>query len=234
VLKYNGLFKKLVIFGNGSNADIMGHYLEKERKVAAYTVDGACIKESSFRGKPIVPFENLSVRFPHKYYDAFVAIGYQNLNRLRLDVVNKFLNCGYNLVSYIDTEVFYKTNTYTNNSIGYNCFIMELNNLQYNTRVSNNVVLWSGNHIGHETIIRDNVYIASHVVISGHCDIGENTFMGVNSYTSDGIKIGKNNLIGAGAYVAKNTEDETVVVPAKSKNMGFDDLSFEALEMWRH
>lgn len=227
MILYNDL-KNIIIFGTGNVADIIGHYLKD--RVVCYTVDGNYIKESTFKGKPIVPFEDIEREFPAEKYNMFVAIGYNKLNHLRANAYFRAKAKKYSFISYLDDRALCSNKIKT---IGENTFIFELNNLQYNVNVGNNVILWAGNHIGHETTIRDHSYLASHIVISGFCDIGEYNFIGVNATFADGVKTGKNNLIGAGSYIATSTEDNQVFVPPKSRILTFDDLSPKAQEMWR-
>lgn len=231
MILYHGM-KKTIMFGTGNVADIMGHYLKNN--VEIFTVDGAFLKEGTFKRKSVVPFEDLEMSYPPEKYNMFIAIGYNKLNYVRADAYFRAKTRGYSFISYIDDfatiDRTIKSNFYKN--VGENTFIFELNNLQYNVRIGNNVILWSGNHIGHETIIRDHTYLASHVVVSGFCDIGEYNFVGVNATFADGIKTGKNNLIGAGTYISKNTEDNQVIASPKSRFLTFEDLSPKAKEMW--
>ena len=147
-------------------------------------------------------------------YQAFAAVSYAQLNRVRAKLYQEAKRKGYQFVSYVSSRAF----VWRNVEIGENCFIMENNVLQYAVRVGNNVVLWSGNHVGHQSVIRDNVFVSSHVVISGYCEIGENCFLGVNSCIANNVTIAKDCLIGMGAVVHKNTQERKVYVgnPAKA------------------
>lgn len=235
MILYNDFNKRVIIFGTGKNADIMGHYIEAEAPVAAYTVHKKYINSSTFRNKPLVPFENLRDEFSPDRYKLFVAVGYNKLNHLRADIFNEARSLGYSFISYINNKCMVSSTISEDYglSIGYNTFIFELNNLQYKVMVGNNVMLWAGNHIGHETIIGDHVYLSSHVVISGSCYIGDYTFMGVNASIADGVRIGKNNLIGAGVYVGRSTKDKQVFASFKPRILTFEELSPQAQEMWR-
>ena len=83
-------------------------------------------------------------------------------------------------------------------------------------KIGNNVILWSGNHIGHHSEIGDHNFISSHVVVSGQCKIKSNCFIGVNSTIGHGVTIAEKTLVGAGSVITKNTEQESVYVPARS------------------
>lgn len=205
---------KIVIFGNGSQAELAYYYFKNDSKyqISAFTIDGEFIKENKFCNLDLVAFEEVEKLFPNNEYGAFVAIGYKKLNKLRLDKYQKFKYKGYEIVSYISS----KASVFAN-QIGENAFILEDNTIQPLVTVGNNVTIWSGNHIGHHSKIEDNCFITSHCVISGNCEIGKNSFIGVNSTIADRVKIGKDNIIGAGSLILKTTDDFSVYAPRQTE-----------------
>lgn len=202
--------EKVVIIGAGETACIAYEYLSQDSpyEVAAFSVEGAFIKENELCGLPIVPFERLQASFNPKNFKAFVAISYTKLNRVRTRLYREVKHKGYSFVSYVSSNAF----VWKNVEIGENCFIFENNVLQHRVRIGNNVILWSGNHIGHRAIVHDNCYVSSHVVVSGYCRIGESCFLGVNSCLGDKITIAKDCIIGAGSVVLKDTEPGKIYV----------------------
>src|SRR5436309_151954 len=69
--------RKLVIFGAGAFADLAHYYFshDSDYAVVAFTVDAAYLSESSFKGLPLVPFEDVQRHFPPGDHDLFVAVG---------------------------------------------------------------------------------------------------------------------------------------------------------------
>ncbi len=206
---------KIVIIGDGETAELAYEYFthDSPSEVVAFSVESAYRKKSEMFGLPVIDFEQIERHYPPADYQAFAAISYTRLNRVRAKLYQEAKKKGYHFVSYISSKAF----VWRNVEIGENCFIMENNVLQYAVRVGNNVVLWSGNHVGHQSIIHDNVFVSSHVVISGYCEIGENCFLGVNSCIANNVKIAKDCLIGMGAVIHKDTRERKVYVgnPAK-------------------
>jgi sugar O-acyltransferase (sialic acid O-acetyltransferase NeuD family) len=205
----------LIIVGDGETAELAYEYFthDSEHDVVAFSVEAAYKKKDALFDLPVVAFEDIATLYPPSEFQAFVAISYTQLNRVRRRLFAETKVKGYALVSYVSSKAF----VWHNVQLGENCFIMENNVLQYAVKVGNNVVLWSGNHIGHQSIIRDNVFISSHVVVSGYCDVGENCFLGVNSSLANNLTVAKDCLIGMGAVVHKDTEERKVYVgnPAK-------------------
>ncbi|MBO9200141.1 MULTISPECIES: acetyltransferase [Niastella] len=206
---------KVIIFGIQDYAELAHYYLTNDSsfEVAAFCVNEKYIPESkSFRGLPVVPFEDVEHKFPICDYSFFAPMAPKKMNQVREAIYGEVKEKGYNLISYISSKV-----TMFNNEIGDNCFILENNTLQPFTKIGNNVVLWSGNHIGHHGEIRDHVTFTSHVVMSGHCIIGENSFLGVNATLRDGITLAKGTLVGMASAITKSTEEWGVYIgnPAK-------------------
>ena len=211
---------KIVIVGDGETAELAFEYFKYDsaHNVVAFSVEQEYRKRETLFELPVVPFEDVEKLYPPTEHNAFVAISYTQLNRVRARLCRETKHKGYQLVSYVSSKAF----VWRNVEIGENCFILENNVLQYAVKVGNNVVLWSGNHVGHQTVIRDNVFVSSHVVISGYCDIGENCFLGVNSSLANNLKVAKDCLIGMGAVVHKDTEERKVYVGNPAKAMPKD------------
>jgi sugar O-acyltransferase (sialic acid O-acetyltransferase NeuD family) len=207
--------EKLIIVGDSAFAQIAFEYFlhDSPFEVVAFSVEKSFLKKEELFGLPVVPFEELENRYHPNEYKVFVAIAYNQFNRVRERLYNEVKKKGYSTISYVSSKAF----VWRNVEVGENCFIFEDNTIQPWVKIGNNVIIWSGNHIGHHSVIKDHCFISSHVVVSGFCEIGEYCFLGVNSTIIDNVKIAKNCLIGAGATVLKDTEEGKVYVgnPAK-------------------
>jgi sugar O-acyltransferase (sialic acid O-acetyltransferase NeuD family) len=200
----------LVIFGVGDFAQLAHFYfgLSTEYEVVAFTLDADFIKESSFCGLPVVPFENLQLTHGPEHHTMFIALGYSKLNAIRKEKYLAAKSKGYRLASYLSPDATIRNG----GCIGENCFVFEDNTIQPFVRIGNNVTLWSGNHVGHHSVIGDHCFIASHAVISGGVEIGEQSFIGVNATLRDRIKIGSQCVIGAGALILRDAEPNGVYI----------------------
>ncbi len=199
--------KPIVIFGNTELAELVHYYFTHDgnRTIAAFTLDSAYIKEATFCGLPVVPFETLQQQFPPDRYELFVAIGYSKVNTIRRDKYFEAKAKGYTLPSYIHSSC-----TVSNPKMGENCFVQEKNVIQPFVTIGNNVMFWVGNAIGHYVVIEDHCAITSHVVVCGGVTVKEGAFIGVNATIRDYISIGRYGVIGAGAIILKSTGDEEV------------------------
>ncbi|MGO4303087.1 acetyltransferase [Cupriavidus sp. RAF12] len=202
--------RKLVIFGAADIADVAWFYFDRfsEYEPVAFTVDAAYVKEPSFNGLPVVPFEDIHSAFPPEECDMFVAVSYARLNTVRKEKYLSAKAAGYRMGSYVSPQA----TVLNDGRIGDNCLILEDNTIQPFVQIGNNVTLWSGNHIGHHSVIHDHCFLASHIVVSGGVEIGEQCFIGVNATLRDHIKIGARCVVGAGALLLSDAESEGVYV----------------------
>jgi acetyltransferase-like isoleucine patch superfamily enzyme len=202
--------KKLVVFGSGDIGQLAHYYFtnDSDYDVVAFTVDAAYIKEATFCGVPVVPFEEISNQYPPTEYDLFVALSYAKLNQVRREKYLAAREKGYHIPSYISSHA----TVLNDGRIGENCFILEDNTIQPFVTIGNNVTLWSGNHIGHHSTIHDHCFLASHIVVSGGVSIDESCFIGVNATLRDHITIGSKSVIGAGVLVLADVEPEGLYI----------------------
>jgi sugar O-acyltransferase (sialic acid O-acetyltransferase NeuD family) len=218
--------KKLIIIGNTTNARLAHWFFNRdsEYEVVAFVVNQIYIKEKIWQGLPVVAFEEVEKLYPPSDYDAFIAIGYTKMNKIREMMYNKTKEKGYFLPNYISS----KSSFLTEETIGDNNLILEDNTIQPFVKIGNNNVIWSGNHIGHDTTLHNHITITSHVVISGYCVINNNCFLGVNSTLHNDIILEKETLVAAGAIISKSTSEKVVCLPAKSTffDKKSDELNF--------
>lgn len=207
--------KKLVIFGDGDNAQLAAFYFDhdSEYEVVALTVDQAFIHGETKFGLPVVPFETLEEHYSPKEFCFFVAIGYSKLNKLRREKYESAKAMGYTIAHYVSS----RATVWPGFKAGENCFILEDNTVQPFATIGDNVTLWSGNHIGHHSHIGSHCFLTSHVVVSGGVEIGEHCFIGVNATIRDHVKIGSESVIGAGSLISADVEASGVYAPAATE-----------------
>jgi len=195
---------RVVIFGNSDLAEVAHFYLSRDsdHELIGFTVDRDHVKEESFHGMPVVPYEEVEKHFPPERCQLFMPIGYKQVNRLRASKYEDAKARRYTFISYISSKsIYYGT------PVGENCLILEANVIQPFSSIGNNCVMWSGGHLGHHSVIGDHCFLAPQVVVSGSVNIGEYTFVGANATIRDNVRIGRENIIGAGSVVLRSTAD---------------------------
>jgi hypothetical protein len=98
--------KDLVIFGASAFADIAHYYFshDSNHRVVAFTVDGAYLEEPTFKGLPVIPFEELAKTHPPGRVSMFVALGIQKVNHQRAERVAAAQAAGYRLTSFLSSK----------------------------------------------------------------------------------------------------------------------------------
>lgn len=162
--------KGLIIFGTGKIAEVVYYYATEEcgYKVAAFTVDEQYKTGETFRGMPVLPFNDIEKSHPPANFDMFVALGYHDLNALRQTKCKEATTKGYKLISIISP----KANVPKNAIIGDNCFIMPPSVIHPCVTIGNNVFIWSGSIVGHHSNLKDNCWLTSGCNVSWKCNPG--------------------------------------------------------------
>jgi sugar O-acyltransferase (sialic acid O-acetyltransferase NeuD family) len=206
--------RKIIIIGNSPNSRLARFYFEKDKgyEVVGYAVNRAYLNTPTFDDRTVYAIEDLQKLFPPATCDAFVAVGYNQMNKVRENLYHQMKGLGYTLPNYISPRCSFLTEE----PIGDNNFILEDNTIQPFVKIGSNNVLWSGNHIGHDGVIGDHNFLTSHVVVSGFTRITHHCFIGVNATLRDNIEIAPETLIAAGAIIMKNTNPKEVILPARS------------------
>ncbi|MCG8443811.1 MAG: acetyltransferase [Caulobacterales bacterium] len=223
--------KPVVIFGTGKIAEVVHSYFahESDREVAAFTVDREHMDAAECEGRPVVPFEELSAAFPPGDVDLFIALGYQQMNRLRAERVARARDAGYGLATYVHP----RTHIPKGVVIGANCFIMSDALIQPKATLGDNVFVWSGALVGHHVTIGDDCWITSTAAICGQVTVGKGCFFAAHATVGNGVAIGDRCFLGANALVTKNLEEGGVVVQPASQKLQVTSDQFIRMSTFR-
>lgn len=216
--------KEIIIFGIGKIADVIQYYMREESgmPVKAFTVDRQFMEGNSFQGLPVIPFEEIQEAYPPESYDMFVAVGYQDMNRLRQQKMHDAEEKGYHLTSYV-----HPNSTIPGDLVhGKNCFIM--NNVCIHPRVSigEGVFVWSGAMIGHHSTVGNYNWFTSSANVGGNVTMGDNCFLAMNATVSHSVKLGNAIFLGANALVTKDLGDDKVVISESHKPIKLNTKQF--------
>jgi len=216
--------KPIVIFGVGKISDVIQYFMREDSnlKVSAFTVHSKYILESTFNGLPVVAYEDLLAKFPPQEYDMFVAVGYQEMNHLREQIMNELKTKGYQLISYVHPN----SGAPKDLSFGENCFVMNNVNIHPRVKLGDGVFVWSGAMIGHHSDIGDYSWITSSANIGGNVTIGSSCFLAMNSNISHGITIGNEVFLGSNVLVTQNLNNQATVIAENHKPIKFTSKQF--------
>ena len=75
-------------------------------KLLCFTVEKDYIDSNTFQNRPLIPFEDIEIKFPPEKFKMFIALGYKELNQLRARIYKDAEKRGYELISYISSKAF--------------------------------------------------------------------------------------------------------------------------------
>jgi sugar O-acyltransferase (sialic acid O-acetyltransferase NeuD family) len=197
----------LVIFGVKNFAEIAHYYFTHDSaySVAGFTVDGDYLRESTFQGLPVVPFEEVDRHFPPQQYSMFVAVGIGGVNGRRAAKVAEAESKGYPLASFISS----RADRAPDLKVGPNSMVMERSVIQPFVTIGRDSILWSSTRIGFHGRIGDHCWLVC-PILGESVTVGDFSFIGLNATIAPFISIGQRNIIGAGALIMKETNDDEV------------------------
>lgn len=219
--------KRIFILGTTKYAFMIHSMIEQEQQyeVLGHTVSKSQIEKNKgicdSKGVQLCLFKSLN-----DYVDinesilVLNAIGYTNMNRTRQKMYDECLNLGYQPVNFISKRAIVLSEV-----SGVGNIIFPGAYIGTNVVIGNNNVFYAGSVMTHDIVIIDHNFIAANVTSGGEVKIGCNCFIGMGAVLRNRISIADYSLIGADAYVSHSTEEEEVIVPAKS--ISLDKSSFE-------
>ena len=156
----------IIIYGNSSVASISYYNLldDSSCNVIAFTVDREVIDVENLYGLPVVPFDQVELRFAPHQYKMLIAVGYRDMNKLRAARYDEAKRKGYTLINDISSNA----RMCSDLSIGDNCMIGANTVIQPNVKIGNNVIIRENCIIGHNADIKDHCFIAGSVIVSGN------------------------------------------------------------------
>lgn len=214
----------LVIFGNGKIADVLAEYFERDSgyEVVGFTCEADFVGNGEFRGRPVVPFDEVERHFPPAEHDLHVAVGYHQLNRLRERLFAATKGKGYRLASFVSSRSWPREGLVC----GENCFVADGVSVEPGAALGNDVALWSNVVIGHHSKIGDHAWLAAGTVVGGSCEIGTRSFLALNVTVGNEVIVGEDSLLGARTLVTKSLAPKTVVIERDSEPFRLDSEHF--------
>lgn len=215
--------EKIVIYGNGKMAAILYQFMRYNYEVVGFTVDEEVMNnQKTYSGLPLVSFDAVEKHFGVDDHKMIIAIGYINMNNLRVQKYSEARQKGYKFANYIHPSVMIHDDLI----IGENNVIFDHVSLQPGASLGHSNYFWSNSVLAHGASVEDGNWVASGVVISGDTKIGSRTFLGVNATIGHNISIGDECFIGANALITKQTDAKSVWISRESEKFRLDSKRF--------
>lgn len=204
--------EKKLIFGCSTMARRLFQNLKNDGcSVAAFVVDDAYCRQDQFCGLPLVPYSRMEKLFPPADYEAYVTIGYTDMNARRKEVTERLLALGYSLPNYVHSSVICDQVTMGMGNLFFPGSILDMD-----VKIGDGNIFVQGSFIAHDVSIGNYNFLSARVALAGDITVGNQNFFGLNCSVRNGVRIGDRCLMGASAYVARDLRDGRVLLPAKS------------------
>ncbi len=202
--------KPIVLFGAGKIAEVFSACIERDEafEIIGYTCDAEYADEQSFRGKPLLPFEEAPNAFPPDQTDMLIAVGYHDCNRLRAQRTEAAREAGYRLVSYISNRALLHPGV----TCGENTVVLDGAMIQEGSRLGDGVFLWDGALVGHHSDVGDFCWITGSAAVGGSVRMGPRCFLGLHATVGHGIAVGEACMLGAGTLLTRDLAAGNVLV----------------------
>jgi len=215
---------KIIVFGAGKIADVFYALLAQDpaHSIAGFTCDREFMPGNEHCGLPVASFDEVETRFPPSAFAMFVAIGYQDLNRVRAERCEQARRKGYDLISWISPRAHVPPGC----TIGANSIVMDGASLQPHARLGNNVFVWNGAVVGHHANIGDHCWLASNSTVSSAAVVEPQCFLGVNAAVGHNVTIGARSIVGAGTVLTRSTAPDGVYIAPDTERFRLDSRRF--------
>jgi sugar O-acyltransferase (sialic acid O-acetyltransferase NeuD family) len=203
------LAEPILIYGNGATARLVHSFVRRSQSVIGFTVDDHVLGgETNFCGRPILPFSTIEAACPPGTCRMLIAVGYRDMNQLRLRKYAEAKAKGYRFAAYVDPGLVRHDDV----TIGENAIVLDHTSIHAGCRIGDSVFISSNVNLGHDCMLGDGVWVNSGVALGGACTVGKGAFFGVNSCAAQGISIGDYAYIGANTLAAKDVARGAVLI----------------------
>ena len=216
--------KKIVLAGNAVTADILNAYLARDSRyqVVGSTVDDGFVAAGRVNGAESIPLSRLAQTFKPQDCAIVMAMGYNDLNRVRESMFQRLKEIGYTIETYVHPDA----KVYTEHSLGEGCVVLPSAVIEPHVRVGANSMVWANVTLAHHCTVAENCWVASGAVVSGNAHVSRNCFIGVNATIVNEVKVGEYGFIGAGALVTRHTKASSVQLARSGEEHRFSSQDY--------
>jgi sugar O-acyltransferase (sialic acid O-acetyltransferase NeuD family) len=199
---------KILLAGNAVTASIFLAYLRRDAryKVAGCVVDDFFVDQGCVENYPTIGLSAAASTFSPESHRIIMAMGYNDLNRLRESMFLRLTALGYGVETYVHPDA----RVYTDHALGQGAVVLPGAVIEPNARVGANTMVWSNVTLAHDSSVGDHCWVAAGTVLSGHASVLRNTFVGVGSTIVNKITVSEYNIVGAGALISRDTKPHSV------------------------
>lgn len=211
--------KKVVLAGNAITADILYAYLggDDRYEVLGLTVDDEYVAEGTIKGVPSIGLSQLAGEFAPDTCSIIMAVGYDDLNRVRESLFVRLKEMGYTIETYVHPDA----RVYTEYPLGEGSLILPGAVVEPHAQLGANSMVWCNVTLAHHSRVEENCWIAAGTVVSGQAKVQRNSFVGVNATVVNEVTVAEYNIVGGGALVTKDTKPNAVYLARSAEPLRY-------------
>jgi len=200
--------QRIILAGNAVTALIVHSYLISDARyeLVGLTVDDEYVSSGRLTGVKSVPISKAKQTFSPNDCRVVMAIGYDNLNRVRESVFLRLRSMGYTMETYVHPHA----RVYTANPLGEGCVVLPGAVIEPYATVDADTMVWTNVTLAHHCSVGEHCWIAAGTVVSGQANVRRNTFLGVNATIVNDVTVSEYCIVGAAAMISKDTKPHTV------------------------
>src|SRR5262249_34157797 len=200
--------QRIILAGNAVTAQILHSYLvgDARYELVGLTVDDEYVSSGLLTAIRSVPTSEAKQAFSPSDCRVVMAIGYDNLNRVRESMFFRLKTMGYVMETYVHPQA----QVHSANPLGEGCVILPGAVIEPYATVGANTMVWTNVTLAHHCSIAEHCWIAAGTVVSGQAKVLRNSFLGVNSTIVNDVTVSEYTIVGASAMVSKDTKPHTV------------------------
>lgn len=214
----------ILIYGIGAMARVIASYIAKTHTIVGFTVDDIAIEDGQdqFLGRPLYPFSEVSTDLFPSDCMVIVAVGYRDMNALRLERIEQLEKLGFEVTGYCFPELLRHDGV----EIHPTAIVLDHVSIHPGSYIGPHVFLTSQVNLGHDCHVAEGAWINGGVSIGGGAKIGASSVLSINASIAHGIELGERVFVGANTLVGRSVEDDRVVLSASGQIHRLKSRSF--------
>jgi len=198
--------------------------MRAQHDVVGFSVDRAVAEATGprFDDAPLIAFDAVADAFPPARHAMLVAVGFRDMNALRLARMREAQAMGYPLASFVADTARVARGT----PVDENVVILDHVSIHAGCRIGPGCFLTGNINLGHDCTLGAGVWMNAGVSLAGGVVVGEGCFFGVNACVAEGVRLGPRSFVGANAFIGKDTEADAVMIAPQAERYRMKSADF--------
>ena len=194
----------VVIHGTGKLGQMVYHLLAAadEHRVVGFTADPLYCTSPELLGLPLVPFPDVTDRFPPAAHAMLTTLGGLGGSRARRVIFERARDRGYRHLNYVHPSAVVQGEI----TWGENNIVFPFCTIGFDGVMGDNTVIREKVYLGHDFVLGDHVFIGVGATIGGSARIGSGSYIAMGATLTNDLTLGEDTFVGIGSLLLRYTE----------------------------